>query len=144
MDSRRIKRQKELEIISLIDIIFLLLIFSFVVIPGIDEPLPTLKIKLESLTGNKGDRVKVEIFDPDANLAYTTTFTQNDLNSVEFDDLDKCKKIKINIEEYLQGDKGDEHIIVEADDDIPFRVIDFIVRQCSASDDNALYLINKK
>ena len=155
MKRRQHTVRREWEMISLIDIIFLLLIFAFVIPQGGGGEQPSgipskaLTIRLKPVE-QIGELHKQEVV-LDAGYrseTYQDAFTIDDpfwqLSEVQFANLAPSQLITHTIDDYRKyrdSTNGLESIRVEAADDTPFKVIDFIVRRCSSFGDSALVFV---
>lgn len=158
MPFRKLRIRKELEIVSLIDVVFLLIIFGLIVsvaggITDVGPPLSkTFSIVIRrapsmddrpGLTASK--RLMVEFLDAEGNpVGDTANFPIDDslswtfLNSSQFDELKPCQLIREQIEDFARSVRGAESegegekavIHVQVTRDTKTRIVNYITRQC--------------
>lgn len=155
MAFKPLRTRRELEIISLIDIVFLLLIFGIVVScisryermlgevgkeVGIKSHL-SIHVYRETTDEAAGTDL-VEIIYPNNKRTYFESFPPDNvllgLDSAEFANLPACKLISTHlgeyISEYLQSPDTTNlvnHIDIRVAGDTKFRIVGFIINQCS-------------
>jgi hypothetical protein len=151
----RFQKKKELEIVSLIDVVFLLIIFGIVISVfnrvGLEPEENgrggiTIEIKRQGEITDKNEfpRLIVKIDKPGGrNLGYDSAFFPvdariDDLDWKGFSSCDACQLIHDRIAYYADSlvvddpQKFADQIYVKASRDTKFRIISFIMEQCSA------------
>lgn len=165
MKFRKTKTAKELEIVSLIDVVFLLIIFGLVMTvyvasgedPG-EKPSKMLRIELwrMSETDEQGETeswTAARFVDADGNLVSDTAhfppdagLGRNRLDDAQFEQLDACRLISRQLGELIQtidDDDGTErtntiHVVVAADTRV--RIVSFIATECMPFHDRVKWL----
>ena len=146
---------KEFEIISLIDIVFLLLIFGLVVslignLPPEDAEVPIsdewekeyFSIRILYHANETQDSNAVEISYPDDGPVVSAYLPDDSLLlAMDYDDFVKlpaCILIANHLEKYAnnyltEADESnpDKHIDIRVDQEIRFRIVGYIIRECS-------------
>jgi len=153
MAFRKVRDYKELEIVSLIDVVFLLIIFGIVMsvynragtrpMPG---PKDILTIHIQRESDGQSDesmpRLMVSISNSDQlGTVYMERFpldeSLNGLTQAEFEDLPACVLIRDRIEYYavtlMREDvsKFSDHIYIKVTPDTRLRIVSFVVNQCT-------------
>ena len=158
MPFRRLIVKKELEIVSLIDVVFMLIIFGLIVsvAVGVTEKGPPLSKTFSivirrapsmddrpGLTASR--RLMVAFLDTEGNpVGDTANFPIDDslsrtfLDSSQFDELKPCQLIREQIERFAGEVRGTESdgegeiavIHVEVTRDTKTRIVNYITRQC--------------
>jgi len=157
MSYRKLRPKKELEIVSLIDVVFLLIIFGLVIsvsgFPGEDyRPMTktfTIVISRVVTRNSQGElevRRSVTFRDPDRPGASDSTyyFPKDDslstsvINRSDWKELDACKEIRRRIAEFAEpimddGQASCVHAIldVEVTPDTRTRIVNYILEQCA-------------
>ncbi|MDH3890746.1 MAG: hypothetical protein OEV49_06645 [candidate division Zixibacteria bacterium] len=165
MKFRKIKAAKELEIVSLIDVVFLLIIFGLVMKvyeisaedPG-EELAKTLKIEIwrQSETDEQGTLRSwsaVRFLDTDGALISDTGLFPPDaglerssLSDGQFEQLDACKLIRRQLEDYMLTFEAEDvadpthkiHLVVASDTRV--RIVNFIANECIPYRDKVRWL----
>ncbi|MCX6827873.1 MAG: hypothetical protein NT002_01115 [candidate division Zixibacteria bacterium] len=149
MGIKRIESRREFELMSLVDMMFLLLIFSFAQPFGSNRDVGrdalTITVLRENLQ-NTSDQLQVSMLQPfrSDTIKLSMVLDNNFYNSDSASFSDLCRPIKEEISSYINyrdSSNGVEPIRVMASDDAPFKIIDFIIRTCSTLKDSTLNLV---
>ncbi len=159
MPFRKLRTRKELEIVSLIDVVFTLIIFGLVISMawGFTEYTgPTLPktfsivikrapVQYDPQGTRLPDHLMVEFFDTEGNpVGDTASFPDDDALSMDlmdadqFDELQPCRLIREQIEGFARLVRGTESegegekavIQVQVTRDTKTRIVNYITRQC--------------
>jgi len=153
MKLKRVKRFKELEIVSLIDVVFLLIIFGIVlsVLGGTggepdDDKVSVMKIRIERepepIDPEAPRRLQVRIINSaQDNTIFEEYFTPDEqflaLSPSDFERLPACtliaNRIRVFVDSLLTGDPNSfsDFIEVSVSDDTKLRIINFITKACT-------------
>jgi len=154
MSLRRKKSSKELELVSLIDVVFLLIIFGLAISlfrfptePGDDPAVETLRIELvrpSDQDSDAQDRLRVRVHGSDTTRTiYEADFPPDDSLSQfvtdreQFEDLPACRLIHDRLSYYVdsvmtaEGDTSTvaRHIHVTVTADTKLRLVNFILSE---------------
>ncbi len=149
---RRRATHKELDIVSLIDVVFLLIIFGIAIAisrraatePG-EEPRPTMTIDVqrEAMSADRPDvrRLRVRVTDSDdTRQVYAEWFPSDDsivgLSDAVFERLPACSLISARIAYYADTAvardpaRFSDFIYLKASNDTKLRIVNYAMRQC--------------
>ncbi len=150
---RRRATHKELDIVSLIDVVFLLIIFGIAIAisrraasePG-EEPRATMSIDIqrEAMTADKPEerRLRVRIAASDSTpRVYDEWFPSDDsivtLGAAAFEKLPACSLISARIAYYADTavardtSRFTDYVYLKASNDTKLRVVNFVMTQCT-------------
>ena len=143
--SRKQRGAKEFDIVTLVDVVFLMLIFGLVVaaieisgggIPGQGTEPQTLHLTFKRLPAHPEHPDRIAVIAARLGIEKTAFFPPDELLISMFpqdwENEEAVRLIRDEIEEYHEEcDARSNPIIVEASDDTPFRIVGFILRECS-------------
>ena len=159
MAFRTLRTRKELEIVSLIDVVFMLIIFGLVISVAwgvTDYTGPTLPktfsivikrapVQYDPQGARLPDHLMVEFFDAEGDrVGDTASFPDDDalamdlMDADQFDELPPCRLIREQIEDFATLVRGTESegegekavIHVQVTRDTRTRIVNYITRQC--------------
>jgi len=159
MAFRTLRTRKELEIVSLIDVIFMLIIFGLVISVAwgvTDYTGPTLPktfsivikrapIQYDPQGTRLPDHFMVEFFDAEggrvgdsASFPHDDALSTDSMDADQFDELQPCRLIREQIEDFARLVRGTESegvgekavIHVQVTRDTKTRIVNYITRQC--------------